>query len=267
MMRKRRKLIQLICVLLYNCNFTGFAKGTIYQGEVKGMCVPGLNCYSCPGAIASCPIGSLQSALVSSKYKVPYYILGVLLLFGVVLGRVICGFLCPFGLVQEILYKIPSPKMKKNQWTRRLSYMKYVILVVFAIAIPVLWAKPGFCKYICPAGTLEGGIFLVAMDERLQAMTGSLYLWKIFLLIVVVISVIFIFRSFCRFICPLGAFYSFFHKVSIVGMKIDEEKCNHCNACVIQCKMDVKQVGDRECIQCGECMEHCRQCALTFGKK
>ena len=107
----------------------------------------------------------------------------------------------------------------------------------------------------------------MAMDERLQAMTGSLYLWKIFLLIVVVISVIFIFRSFCRFICPLGAFYSFFHKVSIVGMKIDEEKCNHCNACVIQCKMDVKQVGDRECIQCGECMEHCRQCALTFGKK
>ena len=107
----------------------------------------------------------------------------------------------------------------------------------------------------------------MAMDERLQAMTGSLYLWKIFLLIVVVISAIFIFRSFCRFICPLGAFYSFFHKAAMVGMKVDEEKCNHCNACVRQCKMDVKQVGDRECIQCGECMEHCRQCALTFGKK
>ena len=266
-MKKRRKLIQVICALLYNCNFTGFAQGNIYQGEVKGVCVPGLNCYSCPGAIASCPIGSLQSALVSSKYKFPYYVLGILLLFGVVLGRVICGFLCPFGLVQEILYKIPSPKMKKNQWTRRLSYMKYVILVVFAIAVPILWAKPGFCKYICPAGTLEGGIFLVLMDERLQAMTGSLYLWKIFLLIVVVISAIFIFRSFCRFICPLGAFYAFFHKVSMVGMKIDEEKCNHCNACVVHCKMDVKQVGDRECIQCGECMKHCRQCALTFGKK
>lgn len=266
-MKKRRKLIQVICALLYNCNFTGFAQGNIYQGEVKGVCVPGLNCYSCPGAIASCPIGSLQSALVSSKYKFPYYVLGLLLLFGVVLGRVICGFLCPFGLVQEILYKIPSPKMKKNQWTRRLSYMKYVILVVFAIAVPILWAKPGFCKYICPAGTLEGGIFLVLMDERLQAMTGSLYLWKIFLLIVVVISAIFIFRSFCRFICPLGAFYAFFHKVSMVGMKIDEEKCNHCNACVVHCKMDVKQVGDWECIQCGECMERCRQCALTFGKK
>ncbi|MBQ4524256.1 MAG: 4Fe-4S binding protein [Lachnospiraceae bacterium] len=266
-MEKRRKLIQVICAVLYNCNFTGFAKGKIYQGDIKGVCVPGLNCYSCPGAIASCPLGSLQSALVSSKYKFPYYILGLLLLFGVVLGRVICGFLCPFGLIQEILYKIPTPKLKKNRWTRRLSYVKYVILVVFVVGIPLVWAVPGFCKYICPAGTLEGGIPLVAMNEGLKAMTGGLYWWKIFLLVVILLSSVFIFRSFCRFLCPLGAFYSFFHGVSILGMKVDAEKCNHCNACVAHCKMDVKKVGDRECIQCGECKEHCRQCALTFGKK
>ena len=231
------------------------------------MCVPGLNCYSCPGAIASCPLGSFQSALVSSKYKFPYYILGLLLLFGVVLGRVICGFLCPFGLIQELLYKIPTPKLKKSRWTRRLSYVKYVILVVFVVGIPLVWAVPGFCKYICPAGTLEGGIPLVAMNEGLKAMTGNLFSWKIFLLVVVVIAAIFIFRGFCRFICPLGAFYSFFNGVSILGMKVDHEKCNHCNACVVHCKMDVKKVGDRECIQCGECKEHCRQCALKFGKK
>ncbi len=267
MMSKRRKLIQLICAVLYNCNVTGFAKGKIYQGDIKGVCVPGLNCYSCPGAIASCPLGSLQSALVSSKYKFPYYILGLLLLFGVVLGRVICGFLCPFGLIQELLYKIPTPKLKKSRWTRGLSYVKYVILVVFVVGIPLVWAAPGFCKYICPAGTLEGGIPLVAMNEGLKAMTGNLFSWKIFLLVVVVIAAIFIFRGFCRFICPLGAFYSFFNGVSILGMKVDHEKCNHCNACVVHCKMDVKKVGDRECIQCGECKEHCRQCALKFGKK
>ena len=135
MMSKRRKLIQLICAVLYNCNVTGFAKGKIYQGDIKGVCVPGLNCYSCPGAIASCPLGSFQSALVSSKYKFPYYILGLLLLFGVVLGRVICGFLCPFGLIQELLYKIPTPKLKKSRWTRGLSYVKYVILVVFVVSV------------------------------------------------------------------------------------------------------------------------------------
>ena len=266
-MQKKRKWIQLICAMLYNCNYMGFFKGKIYQGEAKGMCVPGLNCYSCPGAIASCPLGSVQSALVSSKYKFPYYILGILLAFGVILGRVICGFLCPFGLVQEILYKIPTPKLKKNRFTRALSYVKYVILVIFVVMIPLIWAAPGFCKYICPAGTLEGGIPLVMMNEGLQNMIGGLYWWKIGLLILILASAIFVFRSFCRFLCPLGAFYSFFSKVSIMGIRIDENKCNHCNACVHHCKMDIKTVGDRECIQCGECIEHCKKCALKFEKK
>lgn len=264
---RKRKLIQVICALLYNCNFTGFAEGKIYQGDIKGVCVPGLNCYSCPGAVGSCPLGSLQTALLSSRYKFPYYILGMLLLFGVIFGRVVCGFLCPFGLLQELLYKIPSKKIQKNKWTRRLSLLKYMILIVFVIGIPLILAVPGFCKYICPAGTLEGGIFLVAMNEKLQALIGRLFSWKMAVLAVVIISAVFIFRSFCRFICPLGAFYALFHKVSMVGMKLDEEKCNGCNACVAHCKMDVKRVGDRECIQCGECIGKCRQCALSFGGK
>lgn len=264
---RKRKLIQVICALLYNCNFTGFAEGKIYQGDIKGVCVPGLNCYSCPGAIGSCPLGSLQTALLSSRYKFPYYILGMLLLFGVIFGRVVCGFLCPFGLLQELLYKIPSKKIQKNKWTRRLSLLKYMILIVFVIGIPLILAVPGFCKFICPAGTLEGGIFLVAMNERLQALIGGLFSWKMAVLVVVIISAVFIFRSFCRFICPLGAFYALFHKVSMVGMKLDEEKCNGCNACVAHCKMDVKRVGDRECIQCGECIGKCSQCALSFGGK
>lgn len=264
-MIKKRKLIQVICALLYNCNFTGFANGKIYQGDIKGVCVPGLNCYSCPGAVGACPLGSLQTALLSSKYKFPYYMLGMLLLFGVVLGRVICGFLCPFGLLQELLYKIPSKKVKKSKWTGRLSCLKYIILIVFVIGIPLIWTVPGFCKYICPAGTLEGGLFLVTMDQRLRALAGGLFSWKIAVLAVVILSAVFLFRSFCRFICPLGAFYSLFHKVAMVGIKVDDKKCNGCNACVSLCKLDVKKVGDRECIQCGECMEACRECALSFG--
>lgn len=263
----RRKMIQLICALLYNCNIIGFARGKIYQGEGKGVCVPGLNCYSCPGAIAACPLGSLQTALLSSKYKFPYYILGMLLLFGVVLGRCVCGFLCPFGLIQELLYKLPTKKLKKNKWTKRLSVLKYMILIIFVIGIPLIFAVPGFCKYICPAGTLEGGVFLVAMNERLQALIGGLFSWKMAVLTAVLISAVFIFRSFCRFLCPLGAFYGLFYKVSMVGMKVDKEKCNGCNACVSHCKLDVQRVGDRECIQCGECIEDCNQCALSLGRR
>ena len=149
-MDHKRRLTQVICAVLYNCNFTGFAKGKIYQGNIKGVCVPGLNCYSCPGAIGSCPLGSLQQALVSAKYKFNYYILGLLLLFGIILGRVICGFFCPFGLFQELIYKLPTHKVKKGKWSRVLSCLKYVILTVFVIVMPIVWNNPGFCKYICP---------------------------------------------------------------------------------------------------------------------
>ncbi len=264
---KRRKLVQVICAVLYNCNITGFAKGTIYKGDIKGVCVPGLNCYSCPGAVGACPLGSLQSALVSSKYKLPYYVLGVLIIFGLLLGRVICGFLCPFGLLQELLFKIPSPKLKKNAVTRRLSYLKYLILAVFAVIIPLTLAAPGFCKFICPAGTLEGGIPLVAMNESLRAMIGRLFSWKTLVLAAVIVGAVFVYRGFCRFICPLGAIYGFFNRVSLFGVKLDNSKCISCGKCVRECKMDVKQVGDHECINCGECMEKCPTKAIGFGLK
>ncbi len=264
---KRRKLVQVICAVLYNCNITGFAKGTIYKGDIKGVCVPGLNCYSCPGAVGACPLGSLQSALVSSKYKLPYYVLGVLIIFGLLLGRVICGFLCPFGLLQELLFKIPSPKLKKSSVTRRLSYLKYLILAVFAVIIPLTLAAPGFCKFICPAGTLEGGIPLVAMNESLRAMIGRLFSWKTLVLAAVIVGAVFVYRGFCRFICPLGAIYGFFNRVSLFGVKLDNSKCISCGKCVRECRMDVKQVGDHECISCGECMEKCPTKAIGFGLK
>lgn len=264
---KRRQLIQVICALLYNCNFTGFLEGKIYKGSIKTVCVPGLNCYSCPGAVASCPIGSLQSALVSAKYKFSYYVLGMLLLFGVLLGRIVCGFLCPFGFLQELLYKIPTKKISKGKWSERLSYLKYFVLLIFVIIIPLAAAVPGFCKYICPAGTLEGGIPLIIANESLRGLIGRLFSWKMFLLIVIVAASIVVFRSFCRFLCPLGAFYSLFHKVAFVGIRTDEKRCNGCGKCIHMCKMDVKKVGDRECVQCGECIGKCPENALGYYRK
>lgn len=261
----KRRLTQLICAVLYNCNITGFAQGSIYQGEAKGVCVPGLNCYSCPGAVGACPLGSLQSALVSAKYRFNYYILGVLIIFGVIFGRVVCGFLCPFGLIQELLYKIPGKKVRKGSWSKALSYLKYIILIVCAIGIPLIYHVPVFCKYICPAGTLEGGIPLTIMQKPLRALTGFLFSWKLAIMLVILISAVFVFRSFCRFLCPLGAIYSLFHKVAICKVTVNQDKCIGCNACVQVCKMDVTKVGDRECVHCGECAGHCPVCAISYS--
>ena len=263
----KRKYIQLISALVYNANIKGFSDGVLYYGNLKGLCVPGLNCYSCPGAIGSCPLGSLQNAVAVSGKRLPYYIIGTLLLFGVILGRTICGFLCPFGLIQELLHKIPTPKLKKSRYTAALSKMKYIILAVFVIILPLAFKYPGFCKFICPAGTFEAGIPMYFANEQIAAMVGALFSWKVGLMAAILIGVVFVYRGFCRFICPLGAIYSFFNKVSIIGVCVDEHKCTECGRCVRECKMDIKKVGDMECISCGECMKVCKEDAICWKHK
>lgn len=266
----KRKIIQLYSALLFNVNFKGFTSGNIYQGKTKKMCVPGLNCYSCPGAIGACPLGSLQGS-ISADRSTLYYMCGILVIFGVMLGRAICGWLCPFGFIQELLYKIKTPKLKKNKVTRLLSYFKYVVLVFFVFLVPIMYAfrdtpLPAFCKYICPAGTLEGGIGLLSNKGNASyfSMLGPLFTWKFLILISVVVTSVFIFRMFCRFICPLGALYGFFNKISFFGIKVDNSKCTNCSLCVSHCKMDIKKVGDHECISCGECINVCPTKAISY---
>ncbi len=268
----KRKLIQLYAALLYNAQLSGFITGKIYKGPLKKLCVPGMNCYSCPGAVGACPLGSLQNELAASKTKAPTYILGIILLYCIMLGRWICGWICPGGLFQELLYKIKTPKLRKNRVTRILSYFKYVLLFVLVISVPLMFGLssgatvPGFCKYVCPIGTFEGAIFLLGnkANTSLFSSLGPLFTWKFCLLIIFIVGSIFIFRFFCRFFCPLGALYGLFNKLSILGIKVDKSKCNNCGACVSKCKMDVKQVGDHECIQCGECIDVCKQCAIKW---
>ena len=267
----KRKLIQLYAALLFNANLKGYITGNIYKGPLKNICTPGLNCYSCPGATGACPLGALQNSLSSSGKTAPFYLFGIILLYGIIFGRWICGFLCPFGLIQELLHKIPTPKLKKNKFTRVLSYLKYVILVFFVFILPIAYAfrnfpLPGFCKYICPAGTLEGAMGLLAnkVNKGYFRMLGPLFTWKFLLMISIILACVFIFRFFCRFICPLGAIYGLFNKFSIVGVKVDQKSCTDCGLCVSKCKMDIKHVGDTECIQCGECMAACPTKAISW---
>ena len=268
----KRRLIQVYAALLYNAHIRGFIQGIIYTGKTKIACVPGFNCYSCPGAVGSCPLGALQNALAYSGKTVPFYIFGILILYGIILGRTICGFLCPLGLIQELLHKIPTPKIPKNSITRALSYLKYIILAVFVCGI-TLWyglahdtTIPGFCKYICPAGTFEGAAALLANPANAEdfGMLGILFTRKFIIMLLTALFCIFCYRAFCRFICPLGAIYSLFGKFSIIGVKVDKTRCSGCGACVSCCGMDVRKVGDRECINCGKCMEVCTQKAISI---
>lgn len=277
-MKNRIRLwVQIIFTAITNGYLYGFQTGTIYRGPLKTVCVPGLNCYSCPGALGSCPIGSLQAVIGSKDYSFSYYIVGLLIFFGSVFGRFICGWLCPFGLVQDLLYKIPFKRKRKNlPGHGRLVKLKYVILLVFVIILPLAVTNfiglgdPWFCKYICPGGTLMAGIPLVAANEPLQAAVGTLFSWKILLLIVTVLLAIIVYRPFCKYICPLGAVYSMFNPFALYRYQVNEDKCTKCGKCQNICKMDIRvweKPNSPECIRCGDCVAECPEHAISREKR
>ena len=175
---RKRFSIQAAATLLQNANLRGFFTGRIYQGASKSVCVPGLNCYSCPGAVGACPLGSLQSFLGSRPVKLPYYVMGLLLFFGALLGRAVCGFLCPIGWLQELLHRIPLPKRPRgDRASGPLRKLKYLILAL-TVTLPLFFAlTPFFCKYLCPAGTLAG-ILLALADAAVRPLLGGIFAWK-----------------------------------------------------------------------------------------
>ncbi len=267
-----RLIVQAAFAALSNGYIAGFAKGRIFQGASKYLCTPGLNCYSCPGAVLSCPIGALQATLTAKQFAVSLYAFGIITVFGTLFGRVVCGFLCPFGLLQDLLFKIPFiKKLRRLPCERLLRYIRFVILGLFVILLPMAVADavgigdPWFCKYICPAGTLEGGIPLVLLNEGLRSAIGFLYTWKLFILAFVIIFSIILFRPFCRYICPLGAIYGLFNKISFSKFKVDENKCVKCGACQKECKLDIavwKDPNSIDCIKCGACKAACPMGAI-----
>lgn len=260
---------------LTNGYLKGWTQGRIYQGESKKICVPGLNCYSCPGARFACPIGSLQAVLGSGAYRYSLYVFGLMAAFGVVLGRFICGWLCPFGLVQELLHKIPLPdrmKRKNLPGHRYLIWLKYLVLAVLVLFLPMAvkgaggLGTPWFCKYLCPSGTLFAGLPLVALQKPLQAAAGLLFNWKVLVLAVVLALSVIVYRPFCKYLCPLGAFYGFFNKISLCRLEADRDKCIRCGKCREACGMDIKVWEDpssMECIRCGRCKHVCPTGAIT----
>lgn len=269
----KRHRIQALWALLTNSYLVGFAQGKIYRGKLKNLCVPGLNCYSCPGAVGSCPIGAMQAVIGSWNFRFAFYAAGFLMFVGALAGRFVCGWLCPFGLVQDLLHKIPFvKKIDTFKGDRLLRRLKYVILIVFVILLPMFLVDvlgqglPYFCKYICPAGTLEGGILLVLFNKSMRSALGWLYAWKSVLLIVTVILSVIIYRPFCKYICPLGAVYSVFNPISVFHYRVDKEKCTGCGACAKVCKMQVdlvKNANHPECIRCGACKSVCPVKAIT----
>jgi len=282
---RTRRLSQIGATVLANPYFAYISNRTIYQGKAKGICFPGLNCYACPLAIFSCPIGSLQHSLaimkpseriktISGIAKVThksfspsalFYVLGSIGIVGAIFGRLPCGWICPFGLLQEVLYRIPVPKLKIPKGLR---YLKYGSLLILSMLIPYITGIHFFSRY-CPAGTLEGLLPLKVFPPKTPLPPGSFFVWvKIGILIFFLLWFTTTKRPFCRTACPLGAFYSLFNPVSLYGMNVDTEKCTQCNTCQKVCPVDIRiyeNPNSPECIRCLSCKRECPESAITSG--
>jgi len=272
----RRRIVQIISALIANPYFPSlFTKQ--YQGRLKGVCVPILNCYSCPLAVGACPIGSLQNFFISlrssiavAQYQLGLYVIGTLGIVGSLIGRMACGWLCPFGFLQELLHKIPTPKVSIPRF---MPYFKYAFLAIMVVALPILlvdelgYGQTWFCKFICPAGTLEAGIPMVALDENIRSQIGFLFSWKVGLLVMFLIWMVVSKRPFCRVVCPLGAFFSLFNKASFFRMSVDHDKCVKCDACYRSCPTELRiyeTSNSPDCIRCLECVKVCKFGAVSY---
>jgi ferredoxin-type protein NapH len=272
----KRRAWQIISTILHNAYVPAFVNITIYQGFLKGYCTPALNCYACPAAFMSCPIGSLQHFAMRQQF--PLFLVGFLGLIGVGVGRMTCGWLCPFGFIQDLMKKLSKRIVSLPGW---MGNMKYVSLVILVIALPMLLGEQWFSK-LCPAGAIEAAIPWVVAGTSdapewtgldVRSMIGTFFWIKMAILAGFLVAMVFIKRPFCRTFCPLGAIFSLFNRISLVRLHLDRTKCNKCGLCERLCPVDLnvhEELDSPECIKCLECTK-CPTGAITvrfgFGGK
>lgn len=262
----RRRYVQAISLLVMN---------SFFLQALKAVPCLGLNCYACPGAIFACPIGTLQHFVAIRQF--PFYTLGVLALVGTMVGRLACGWLCPFGWFQELMHDLGQRSRlagsrraglrRSGQWVSgRLHLLPYGFLAVLVGIVPFFTREPWFSK-LCPVGTMEAAIPWVLVDSGLRAQVGWLFAVKVAILLGFLFWMLRSKRPFCRFVCPLGAIWSPFNRVSALRLAIDQVGCSQCGACRAVCPVDInvhEDPGSTRCIRCMECVRTCPEGAIRL---
>jgi ferredoxin-type protein NapH len=228
------------------------------------MCSPVFHCYACPLATFACPIGVI--AQFGAIHVFPFIAIGLLIAVGALLGTLICGWVCPFGFLQDLTAKVPTPKFDLPKYT---GYFRYVVLIVTVLAIPYFFGEghPLFVCRVCPAGALEAAVPTMAG----QAIAHEVIVWpsalKLTILVTFLVAIFFIKRPWCRVLCPLGAIFSLFNRVSAFFLRFDVDKCTHCEKCHKLCEYGIepeKTPNDLHCIRCLECTQ-CSPDALNVA--
>ncbi|MCX7000957.1 MAG: 4Fe-4S binding protein [Candidatus Sumerlaeota bacterium] len=249
----RRKTVQIISLLFLHSS---------WGPQAKWFCNPVLSCHSCALSWFACPIGVLVH--FSGYHIFPFLVAGMLLLFGVLIGRLFCGWVCPFGLAQDVLHKIPGRKFALPEWA---SSGKYLVLLFMVLLIPFLAGEStmySFCR-ICPAATLQVSLPYLISSGFATISAATVVRWGV--LIIVIYFAIRSSRSFCKAICPIGAIMALLNYISFVVVRLPKDACVSCQSCDSSCPMNVRP-SERaikeipvnrtpDCIVCHDCKRAC----------
>jgi len=265
----KRRIVQILAAILLTSNFTAFTSNTLFFGQV---CLPLIHCNNCSLTWFACPIYTISELI--QFHAVPWLALGLIAGFGVVVGRFFCGWICPMGLLQDLLLRLPSPKVRFPSFLR---WVKYIFLIISVGAVAYWVGKDAlyfFCTY-CPVATAEVTLPQMIVDHDWTMNTVRILRFSV--LGIVLILVIFNIRNFCKMICPVGALVALANKFSLFRISLDPAKCTHCHKCDKSCPMEVpvenSSLTERsvnrhtECIECLKCQEVCPTGAISNNSR
>ena len=176
-------------------------------------------------------------------------------------NKLICGWACPFGALQELVYSLPILR-KMKQWkapfwlTNTIRGGLFCVVLLFLFGI--VGGRKGFViyHYLNPFN-----LFNLDFDH-----------WLILVTVVVSLTLaFFIYRPFCHLICPFGFVSWIAERVSLTRVKIDHEKCTDCGLCIKACPTQAAKdrVLDKlfaaDCFSCARCLNVCPQDAIRYG--
>lgn len=195
-------------------------------------------------------------ALMSLNFVVLVALLVLTLLF----GRVYCSFVCPLGILQDFIGRIP--KRRKFRYSKGFPIIRYAFLVAFLAFF--VFGLASLIAFIDPYSIF--GRF-TAVDTEAGAV------FNIVVVVTFLIIVAFGFfcgRAYCNNICPVGTILGLISKYSLFRFNIDTTKCNDCKVCALRCKgqcinPETKKVDMERCVSCFNCIGNCKQGAISYS--
>lgn len=207
-----------------------------------------------------CPIMSFQHIIFAVFGDDPNWI-GMLWFLGLIpitylFGKVWCGWICHLGALQEFLFLPGKVKVLQSEKAQKIMRAIRIVLLI-ALIVQIFITKTNLFKTIDP--------FKVAFNLRAGNMLG----WV--LLGLLVISSVFIYRPFCKTVCPVGLMLGWVSKIPGASILAPKKECVGCKVCDTSCKINaitatskISKLDNQECIACGNCITDCKKSAMYF---